>query len=308
MGPFSGFQPIWLMWSARPPVGPRGSRLDAAGRIGQHHGADSQRAQHAHGKRDLERRVALVVVHAPLHDDNRRSAEQPRHDAPRVAFDGGLRKMRNLAVGHDGRIGDRIGHSAQPRAQHDADKRRARAQFGFQKGGSFRDLVVVGHRKEQAVRFGTFYRFENWPVGCAKLASTVLSRGHRSAAACGTFQVCPPTMHRPQAKSGLLSQILSRGLRRGMQRRLRSWPWAIPATISAAPICRWCCPNLFTIWRSTASHRTRRRYGLALSHQSARWLTRWASLSPVPWPIWGPGGVISWAAWRDRSFSPLSLR
>ena len=98
-------------------------------------------------------------------------------------------------------------------------------------------------------------------------------------------------MHRPQAKSGLLSQILSRGLRRGMQLRLRSWPWAIPATISAAPICRWCCPNLFTIWRSTASHRTRRRYGLALSPQSARWLTRWASLSPVPWPIWGPGGA-----------------
>ena len=32
--------------------------------------------------------------------------------------------------------------------------------LGLQKGGSFRDLVVVGHRKEQAVRFAIFYRFK----------------------------------------------------------------------------------------------------------------------------------------------------
>ena len=52
--------------------------LDAARRIGQHHRAHAQQPQHAHRKGDLERRVALVGVDAPLHDDDRRAAQAPR--------------------------------------------------------------------------------------------------------------------------------------------------------------------------------------------------------------------------------------
>ena len=77
-GPVSGFQPIRLMWSASATSWPTlVALLDAARGIGQHHRRDAQRAQHAHRKGDLLRRVALVEVHAALHHDHRHAAERP---------------------------------------------------------------------------------------------------------------------------------------------------------------------------------------------------------------------------------------
>ena len=61
-----------LMWSASATSWPMLVALgDAAGGVGQDHGANAERAQHAHGEGDLLRRVALVEMHAALHDDDR---------------------------------------------------------------------------------------------------------------------------------------------------------------------------------------------------------------------------------------------
>ena len=88
LGPMSGLQPMRLMWSASSTSWPDAVAFgDAAGRVGQHHGTQPERAQHAHGKCDLMRRVALVKMHAALHHDDRHSAEKAGNDAPGMAFD-----------------------------------------------------------------------------------------------------------------------------------------------------------------------------------------------------------------------------
>ena len=61
--------------------------FDSAGSIGKDNGAQAERAEHAHGERDLLRRIAFVKMHAALHHEDGNAAEQTCDDAARMAFD-----------------------------------------------------------------------------------------------------------------------------------------------------------------------------------------------------------------------------
>ena len=56
--------------------------MDTARSIGQNDRLQPQQPQHPHGKGHLLRRVSLVVMHPPLHDDDRNATEQPGNDSP----------------------------------------------------------------------------------------------------------------------------------------------------------------------------------------------------------------------------------
>ena len=132
---------------------------DAAGGVGQDDSLDAERAQHAQGEGDLMRGVALIEMHPPLHDDDRHAvgapqrrrpvagdpAEQARDHAAGVALDGGAGEVGNFGVGHDDRLGNRLGDGPQPGAEDDAHARIERAEHNPQERCSFRDLVVVCH-------------------------------------------------------------------------------------------------------------------------------------------------------------------
>src|SRR5271166_4359610 len=125
--------------------------LDASGGVGEDGRLDAHRAQHAHGKGDLLGRVAFVKMYAALHDDDRHAAHEPGDNPAGVTLDGGLRKMWNLRVGNGDWAGDSIGHGAQSGAEDDGDTGAELAQFGSEKRGCFRDLVVVGHKLPEEV-------------------------------------------------------------------------------------------------------------------------------------------------------------
>ncbi len=92
-------------------------------------------------------------MHPALHDDDRDLAQEASDNAARVALDGGLWKMRNLGVGNGDRIGDHVGHSAQPGAEDDSGPGTERTQLDAEERSGFGDLVVVGHFLRQTMCF-----------------------------------------------------------------------------------------------------------------------------------------------------------
>ena len=109
---------------------------DAARRIGENYGANAECTHHTHGKGDVLRRVALVEVHATLHDDNGRSTERARNQAAGVPLDRRLGEVGNRFVRHDHRIVNRVSRSAQSGSQHNAQVGLQPAQLRAQKLGS----------------------------------------------------------------------------------------------------------------------------------------------------------------------------
>ncbi len=88
------------------------------------------------GKVTSLRRVALVEVHAALHDDNGRSAKRACNEAAGVPLDRGLGEVGNRFVRHDDRIVNRVRRSTQSGTQHDAQAGSQPAQLRAQKLGS----------------------------------------------------------------------------------------------------------------------------------------------------------------------------
>ncbi len=97
--------------------------VDAAGGVGDDDCLAAEQAEHAHGEGDLGHRVALVGVHAALHDSDSDAADGAEDELALVAFDGGARKVRDLRVGDDDGVFNLRGEAAEAGAEDDAERR-----------------------------------------------------------------------------------------------------------------------------------------------------------------------------------------
>ena len=76
----------------------RPERMHAAGDVGDDQRLRAQRAQHAHRKRDLLQRVALIAMKAALHHRHRRTTERAEQQAARMRLHGRPGEAGNLGV------------------------------------------------------------------------------------------------------------------------------------------------------------------------------------------------------------------
>jgi len=122
---------------------------DASGGVGEDDCAEAERAEDTHGEGNLLWRIALIEMHAPLHDDDWRLIEETGDDAAGVALNGGLWEVGDFGVGNDYGVVDGVGYRAQAGTENDSDfgagGRCLRGEPVAKEGGCFRDLVEVGH-------------------------------------------------------------------------------------------------------------------------------------------------------------------
>jgi hypothetical protein len=120
LGPSAALVPVRLMWSV---MRTREPGVDAAGSVGDDERTAAKQAQDAGGKGDVLDGVAFVGVDAALHDGDGNSCYSPEDEVAVVAFDGGLREVRDGGVGDGRRIFYLGAEAAQARAEDDADAR-----------------------------------------------------------------------------------------------------------------------------------------------------------------------------------------
>jgi hypothetical protein len=89
--------------------------------IGQDRSPNPHAAQHAHGKRDFLRRVALVEMNPPLHRRHRNASGFADNHLAGVPNRRGTRKMRDVGVGDASGIGEFVGKAAQAGTEHQRD-------------------------------------------------------------------------------------------------------------------------------------------------------------------------------------------
>jgi len=102
--------------------------VDSPGGIGDDERFAAEEAEDASGEGDFGERVALVSVDAALHDGDWDSGDVAEDKLAGVAFDGGLREVRNLGVRNGGRVFDLRGEVAEAGAEDDAEARCERGE------------------------------------------------------------------------------------------------------------------------------------------------------------------------------------
>ncbi len=152
-GPSSGCWNMRLRWVGDDhQIARRPACLEPAGRVRDEHALDAEPRHRSHAVHDLPERMALVVVHAALHADDRHVADVSKAEVAVVSdhLRGG--EVRQLLVGHLHEIGQRVGKGTEPAAEDDADARRERdlgadGAHGFVEAfGDARLLVAHGGR------------------------------------------------------------------------------------------------------------------------------------------------------------------
>ncbi len=88
-------------------------QIDAARRVGQEDGTNSHAAEDAHGEGDLLRRVTFIKMHASLHHGDGDRTRFADHHLSSVADRGRAREGRDLRERDAGRVGERIGETAE---------------------------------------------------------------------------------------------------------------------------------------------------------------------------------------------------
>ncbi len=95
--------------------------VDAAGGVGHDEAGAAEKREDARGEDDLGHGVALIGVHAALHDGYLRAVDRPEDELAGVALHGGERPARDIGVGDGGGVLDLRGELAEAGAEDDAE-------------------------------------------------------------------------------------------------------------------------------------------------------------------------------------------
>ncbi len=96
-------------------------RVQPAGGVGEHEPLRSEGVDEADGEAERTRRVPLVEMRPPLHEDDRPPAHPPEDKPPGVPLDRRARVAGDCLGGDDDGLRDRVGERAQPGAEDEGN-------------------------------------------------------------------------------------------------------------------------------------------------------------------------------------------
>ena len=98
-------------------------RVEAAGGVGEEQRFAAELAEGVDRQPHRAGVPALVVMAAALEQRHPPAFDRAHHEPPGVTLDGGYRKAGNVEVGNGDRVIRLVGEGAEPRAEHDGERR-----------------------------------------------------------------------------------------------------------------------------------------------------------------------------------------